>query len=154
MSGNICIEKALLYTCCAAVPTPMTDSSPLNQLDPKQFETPAMLKKLASVSRKLADLKGVAASIQSQSMRRAFAKIRDSNASPAKVGLCPTRSLNELPLSPASAAAVPVSAGRACACPMCSSCSRTAPPRRRCCPTTRHWCAMTCWRRSPMTPFT
>jgi Fic family protein len=46
----------------------MTDIPPLNQLDPKQFETPATLKKLASASRKLAELKGVAASIPNQAI--------------------------------------------------------------------------------------
>ena len=68
MLDKICIEKAIFYTCCATVPTPMTDISPLNQLDPKQFESPAILKKLASASRKLAELKGVAASIPNQAI--------------------------------------------------------------------------------------
>jgi Fic family protein len=36
---------------------------PLEQLDPKRFETPAILKKLAASSRRLAELKGIAASI-------------------------------------------------------------------------------------------
>ena len=35
----------------------------LEQLNPARFETPAILKKLASSSRKLAELKGIAASI-------------------------------------------------------------------------------------------
>jgi len=38
----------------------------LEQLDPKRFETPEILKKLAASSRKLAELKGVAASIPNQ----------------------------------------------------------------------------------------
>lgn len=36
---------------------------PLQSLDPRRFETPAILRKLASASRQLAELKGVAASI-------------------------------------------------------------------------------------------
>jgi Fic family protein len=39
---------------------------PLEQLDVRRFETPAILKKLASSSRKLAELKGIAASIPNQ----------------------------------------------------------------------------------------
>jgi Fic family protein len=39
---------------------------PLEQLDARRFETPAILKKLASSSRKLAELKGIAASIPNQ----------------------------------------------------------------------------------------
>ena len=42
------------------------DVSFLDQLSPKRFETPGILKKLASTSRKLAELKGVAASIPNQ----------------------------------------------------------------------------------------
>lgn len=38
----------------------------LEQLNPARFETPAILKKLASSSRKLAELKGIAASIPNQ----------------------------------------------------------------------------------------
>ena len=41
---------------------------PLEQLNPSRFETPAILKKLASSSRKLAELKGIAASIPNQSI--------------------------------------------------------------------------------------
>lgn len=44
----------------------MIKLSPLETLDPKRFDTPAILKKLASSSRKLAELKGVAASIPNQ----------------------------------------------------------------------------------------
>lgn len=40
--------------------------TPLEQLKPTRFETPAILKKLASSSRKLAELKGMAASIPNQ----------------------------------------------------------------------------------------
>ncbi len=44
------------------VPIPL----PLHQLDPKRFESPTMLKRLAGASRQLAELKGVAASIPQQ----------------------------------------------------------------------------------------
>ena len=40
--------------------------TPLDQINPARFETPAILKKLASSSRKLAELKGMAASIPNQ----------------------------------------------------------------------------------------
>jgi Fic family protein len=40
--------------------------TPLERLDPARFETPAILKKMASSSRKLAELKGIAASIPNQ----------------------------------------------------------------------------------------
>ena len=39
---------------------------PLEQLDVARFDTPAILKKLASSSRALAELKGIAASIPNQ----------------------------------------------------------------------------------------
>ena len=39
---------------------------PLHQLDAARFDTPAILKKLASSSRRLAELKGIAASIPNQ----------------------------------------------------------------------------------------
>ena len=44
----------------------MSALTPLEQLNPARFETSAILKKLASSSRKLAELKGVAASIPNQ----------------------------------------------------------------------------------------
>lgn len=44
----------------------MTSLPPLQALDPARFDTPAILKKLAASSRKLAELKGVAASIPHQ----------------------------------------------------------------------------------------
>lgn len=44
----------------------MTQLLPLEKLDPGRFDTPEILKKLASSSRKLAELKGVAASIPNQ----------------------------------------------------------------------------------------
>src|SRR5436305_3531775 len=44
----------------------MTIISPLSQLPLQQFETPSILKRLASASRALAELKGVAASIPHQ----------------------------------------------------------------------------------------
>ena len=43
----------------------MQTLNPLEQLDPRRFETPAILKKLAS-RRRLAELKGIAASIHNQ----------------------------------------------------------------------------------------
>jgi Fic family protein len=46
----------------------MTSIPPLEQLDPTRFETPAILKKLASSSRSLAELKGIAASIPNQAI--------------------------------------------------------------------------------------
>ena len=44
----------------------MTELKPLQALDPARFDTPAILKRLAASSRKLAELKGVAASIPHQ----------------------------------------------------------------------------------------
>ena len=44
----------------------MTMLHPLEQLDAARFDTPAILKKLASSSRRLAELKGIAASIPNQ----------------------------------------------------------------------------------------
>ncbi|MDP2027374.1 Fic family protein [Sulfuriferula sp.] len=44
----------------------MPPLSPLEQLDASRFDTPAILKKLASSSRALAELKGIAASIPNQ----------------------------------------------------------------------------------------
>lgn len=44
----------------------MNHITSLEQLDPRRFETPEILKKLAASSRKLAELKGVAASIPNQ----------------------------------------------------------------------------------------
>ena len=44
----------------------MVSLTPLEQLDPKRFDTPAILKRVATASRKLAELKGVAASIPNQ----------------------------------------------------------------------------------------
>lgn len=38
----------------------MPQITPLERLNPARFETPAILKKLASSSRKLAELKGIA----------------------------------------------------------------------------------------------
>ena len=38
----------------------------LEQLNPARFDTPVILKKLATTSRKLAELKGIAASIPNQ----------------------------------------------------------------------------------------
>jgi len=44
----------------------MTEILPLDSLDASRFDTPAILRKLASASRQLAELKGVAASIPDQ----------------------------------------------------------------------------------------
>ena len=44
----------------------MTSIPPLDGLDPRRFDTPVILKRLASASRKLAELKGIAASIPNQ----------------------------------------------------------------------------------------
>ena len=44
----------------------MSTLKPLEHLDPARFDTPAILKKLASSSRQLAELKGIAASIPNQ----------------------------------------------------------------------------------------
>jgi Fic family protein len=41
---------------------------PLEQLDPARFDAPAILKKLASASRQLAELKGIAAAIPNQAI--------------------------------------------------------------------------------------
>lgn len=46
----------------------MTALPPLEQLDPARFETPTILKKLASASRQLAELKGMAATIPNQAI--------------------------------------------------------------------------------------
>ena len=46
----------------------MSKISALQALDPQRFETPVILKKLASSSRKLAELKGIAASIPNQAI--------------------------------------------------------------------------------------
>ena len=46
----------------------MPSIRPLEQLDPARFDTPAILKKLAASSRKLAELKGIAASIPNQAI--------------------------------------------------------------------------------------
>ena len=44
----------------------MTQLATLTQLKPERFDVPVILKKLATASRKLAELKGVAASIPNQ----------------------------------------------------------------------------------------
>jgi len=44
----------------------MPTLKPLEELDPSRFDTPVILKKLASSSRQLAELKGMAASIPNQ----------------------------------------------------------------------------------------
>ena len=46
--------------------TAMTEIRPLTRLDPRRFDTPVILKKLAAASRQLAELKGVVASIPNE----------------------------------------------------------------------------------------
>jgi len=61
----------------------VTTILPLDQLSPRRFETPGLLKKLAVASRKLAELKGVAASIPNQDIlinTLAIQEAKDSSA--------------------------------------------------------------------------
>ena len=61
----------------------MPDLAPLTRLQPALFETPAILKKLATASRKLAELKGLAASIPNQGIlinTLALQEAKDSSA--------------------------------------------------------------------------
>lgn len=61
----------------------MTNILSLEKLDAARFETPAILKKLATASRKLAELKGVAASIPNQGIlinTLALQEAKDSSA--------------------------------------------------------------------------
>lgn len=50
----------------------MTTLPPLDALNPLRFDTPAILKKLASSSRRLAESKGVAASVPNQGILTGF----------------------------------------------------------------------------------
>jgi Fic family protein len=61
-------KNVVLFTCEAIRDFQMTSIPPLDSLDPVRFETAPILKKLASSSRKLAELKGIAASIPNQGM--------------------------------------------------------------------------------------
>ena len=54
----------------AAREAPLTTIPPLEHLDSARFDAPAILKKLASSSRRLAELKGTAESIPNQGIRR------------------------------------------------------------------------------------
>jgi len=63
--GVTCIEIRIFYTCSHSR-HPVTTITALDQLSSERFETPAILKALAMASRKLAELKGVAASIPNQ----------------------------------------------------------------------------------------
>ena len=61
----------------------MTTIAPLDRLSPARFEAPSILKKLAAASRKLAELKGVAASIPNQGIlinTLAIQEAKDSSA--------------------------------------------------------------------------
>lgn len=61
----------------------MTGIAPLDRLSPARFEAPSILKKLAAASRKLAELKGVAASIPNQGIlinTLAIQEAKDSSA--------------------------------------------------------------------------
>jgi Fic family protein len=65
MLQALCIENRIFYTRLEKY-SAMPQIRPLEQLNPSRFETSAILKKLTSSSRKLAELKGVAASIPNQ----------------------------------------------------------------------------------------
>ena len=57
------------YTCLPGATTvqrTLPSIAPLTRIDPKRFESPTILKRLAAASRQLAELKGVAASIPNQ----------------------------------------------------------------------------------------
>ena len=61
----------------------MAHLAPLENLDASRFETPAILKKLARSSRRLAELKGIAASIPNQGIlinALALQEAKDSSA--------------------------------------------------------------------------
>jgi Fic family protein len=67
--GKMCIVFRDFYTCRALLINrlPVATAIPsLTALDPRRFETPEILKRLAAASRQLAELKGVAASIPHQ----------------------------------------------------------------------------------------
>lgn len=61
----------------------MTTIPPLDRFSPQRFEVPAILKKLASASRKLAELKGVAASIPNQGILISALGIQEAKDSSA-----------------------------------------------------------------------
>ena len=61
-------KKWLFYICCCTGALQKSVLFPLEQLNPARFESPAILKKLASSSRALAEFKGIAASIPNQSI--------------------------------------------------------------------------------------
>lgn len=65
MLANMHRKPGFLYLSQLSQPT-MSSIRSLEQLDPARFDTPAILKKLASSSRRLAELKGIAASIPNQ----------------------------------------------------------------------------------------
>lgn len=61
-----CIEIPLFYTRQEVQNSPVTALRPLEELDARRFETPGILKGLALASRRLAELKGGAASIPNE----------------------------------------------------------------------------------------
>ncbi len=65
MLANMHRKPGFLYLSQLSQPT-MPSIRSLEQLDPARFDTPAILKKLVSSSRRLAELKGIAASIPNQ----------------------------------------------------------------------------------------
>ena len=69
ISRVTCIEIRIFYTYRFAIikqSTPMSSLPPLEQLAISRFDSPAILKKLAMASRRLAELKGIASSIPHQ----------------------------------------------------------------------------------------
>jgi len=65
----MCICLRDFYTCLPGATTvqrTLPSIAPLTRIDPKRFESPTILKRLAAASRQLAELKGVAASIPNQ----------------------------------------------------------------------------------------
>ena len=64
MAFNMYRNPHFLCICVSGVPP----IKPLETLDPARFDTPAILKKLAASSRRLAELKGLAASIPNQAI--------------------------------------------------------------------------------------
>ena len=66
---KMCIDLRDFYTYLSRTTTvqrTLPSIAPLTRIDPKRFESPTILKRLATASRQLAELKGVAASIPHQ----------------------------------------------------------------------------------------
>jgi len=73
----------------------MTDILPLDSLAASRFDTPAVLRKLATASRQLAELKGIAASIPHQGIlinALGIREAKDSSAIENIVTRCPSHS--------------------------------------------------------------